>query len=334
MVLPDGTSLASVSRVKEPPGPISLDDVQAETVDFLWHPYIPLRKLTLCEGDPGLGKSWLTLAIATALSQGRGLPGKGEFDRQVTLVMSAEDGLEDTIKPRLEKLGAACEYIFALKELFVLNDSGLSYLDRAVKRISPSLVVIDPLFAYFDRKSDINQANQTRAIMARLARLAESNNCAILAIRHLTKGNRSKSIHRGIGSIDLTAAARSVLLVGSDPDESFHRALVHIKSNLAPIGDSLGFEIKEGAFYWKGRSDLTADQILAPEPTSEERSALNEAVDFLEELLSNGPVESREAKRQARAAGIVVRTIWRTKRILSKKEGTQWYWHITPHARA
>jgi len=307
---------------------INLGSVQSEKVSFLWHPYIPKGKVTILEGDPGLGKSWITLAIATALSLGKGLPGVDQFEPQNILVLNAEDGLADTIKPRLEAMGADSNRVYAFPHVLTFNHQGLEKLEKYVTEIKPGLVSIDPLFAFFGEKRDINQANQTRSVMAALGKIAEKADCSMLAVRHLTKGTRSKSIHRGIGSVDLTAAARSVLLVGADADNQFVRAMVHIKSNLAPMGPAIGYEIREGAFYWTGTSKLTAEQILAPEPTAEERSALDEAVDFLQDLLSGGPVESGIAKQKARNAGVSERSLWRTKKFKTYKEGTKWYWSL------
>ena len=167
--------------------------------------------------------------------------------------------------------------------------------------------------------------------MARLSRLAESNNCAILAIRHLTKGGRGKSIYRGIGSIDLTAAARSVLLIGADPNKEpgvTKSVVLHIKHNLTGQGQALGFEIREGAFYWTGKSDATAGEILAPEPSPEEVSSMEEALAFLQEALDDGAVKSAVLDGQRRVLGISERTFRRAKKQLgvkSIKKGNEWY---------
>jgi len=169
-------------------------------------------------------------------------------------------------------------------------------------------------------------------VMARLARLAEDNDCAIIAIRHLTKGGRGKSIYRGIGSIDLTAAARSVLLVGTDPNtpepDVTKSVILHIKHNLTRQGQALGFEIKEGVFYWTGKSDATAGEVLAPEPSPEEVSSVEEAVMFLQEALSDGPIKSAVIDGQRRALGISERTLKRAKQQLGVKavrRGEGWY---------
>jgi hypothetical protein len=216
---------------------ICLADVVPEHVDFLWHPYIPKGKLTLIEGDPGVGKSWLICAIATATAAGDGPSGWVQDVPGNVLMLSVEDGLADTIRPRLDAMRANVKRIFALQGALILNDSGLLRLESEIIDYRPTLVAIDPLVAYLGAGVDLHRANETRAVMSRLAILAEKYHCAIVAVRHLTKGGKDKAIYRGIGSIDFTAACRSVLLVGSDPDDTSRRAVVHIKSNLSEKGE-------------------------------------------------------------------------------------------------
>ncbi|MCH7681797.1 AAA family ATPase, partial [candidate division KSB1 bacterium] len=220
---------------------VNLSTVQSEKVEFLWHPRIPLGKVTLIEGDPGVGKSWLTVAIATAVSLGRGLPDCESCEPGNVLILSAEDGLSDTIKPRLESFGANCKRISAPSEPFTLDQKGFNLLSQFIQKCSPRLVIIDPLVAYMGGKIDLHKANETRSIMSQMARLAERNKCSIVAVRHLTKGGKTKGIYRGLGSIDITAACRSVLLVGCDANNPNERGVVHIKSNLAKLAAPIGY---------------------------------------------------------------------------------------------
>lgn len=164
-----------------------------EEVKWLWRPYIPRGKLTLSEGDPGIGKSWKALALATAVSNGRGLPGETrQREPETVLLLTAEDGLADTIRPRLDALGADVERVHAIYGYAVLDDEGLAELERHISDVNPALVIIDPLVAYMGAGIDINKANQVRSITAKLATLAEKHGAAILAVRHLTKGSRDK----------------------------------------------------------------------------------------------------------------------------------------------
>ena len=312
-----------------------LADVKPEHVSFLWHPYIPKGKLTLIEGDPGVGKSWLTCAIATAVAEGSGPSGWMENTPGKVLMMSVEDGLADTIRPRLDSMRADVTRIEAIEGPLIFNDAGLLRLEAEIIEVRPVLVIIDPLVAYIGAGVDINKANETRAIMARLAIIAEKYSCAIIAVRHLTKGGKDRAIYRGIGSIDFTAACRSVLLVGYDPDDEARRAVVHIKHNLTEQGSAIGYEIKAGCFYWTGVSDLTASRILASANGEERVSAIKSAEDFLREVLSEGPQPAKEIQKEAREAGIAIITLNRAKQTLGVKaikegrpgeKGQRWLW--------
>jgi len=298
-------------------GAVSMADVKPESVKWLWHPRIPLGKLTLIDGDPGLGKSFITAAISSAVSTGRALPGEQSANPARVLLMSAEDGLADTVRPRLDALGADCSMITALSKRVTLDHAGCVEVHNLLEVEKPKVVIIDPLFAYTGAKVDIHKANETRDVMTRLSRLAEHHECAILCVRHLTKSGRDKSIYRGIGSIDLTAACRSVLLVGADVNDRSRRAIVQIKNNLAPLADPIGYSLDEGRFTWTGVSDLTADQILASEETAAESFPIEEAVEFLTVLLSSGPTNQKDVKTAAQKAGISEKTLYRAKKKLN-----------------
>ncbi len=291
-------------------------NVKAEKVNWLWKPYIPRGKVTLVEGDPGIGKSWVSLAIATGVTLGAGIPGQELTEPSNVVIASAEDGLGDTIRPRLDTMSADVNRIFAIDGALTLDENGFTLLESYLVRKHPALLIIDPLVAYLGAGVDIHRANETRAVMSQLARLAEKFDVAILAVRHLTKGGMSKAIYRGLGSIDFTAACRSVLLAGCDSENPQNRALVHIKSNLAMAGPAIGYELRGGGFYWTGDSDLTATRILAAEDTGDGKSARDEAADFLRDELRDGPVEAAQVWRDAREAGLSEITVKRAKAIL------------------
>jgi putative DNA primase/helicase len=296
---------------------VCLADVAPQSVDWLWKPYLPLGKLALIEGDPGLGKSWLTCAIATAVSRGFGLPGLAVAEPRNVLLMSAEDGLADTIRPRLDSMGADAKKIFAINDPLTFDEAGLIRIEAALATYRPTLVIIDPLVAFIGARVDIHRANETRTVMAKLAGLAERYACAIVGVRHLRKSSSDRAIYRGAGSIDFTAACRSVLLVGADPNDKTRRAVVHIKSNLAAIGESIGFDIDEHGFAWTGISDLTADDVLSPASNSQEASALDEAKEFLREMLATGPQLVSEIQKEAKSAGVNLRTLRRARESLA-----------------
>jgi hypothetical protein len=322
---------------------VRMADVQAEEVRWLWPPYVPLGKLTILEGDPGLGKSWVTCALAAAVSRGKGLPGAEPFEPGNVLMLSAEDGLADTLRPRLDAVGADVSRVFALSEPLTFDAAGLLRLEAAIIEYSPLVVVIDPLFAYTGGKVDIHRANECRAVSAPLAAIAERQGCALLAVRHLGKSRGGgHALNAGIGSIDFVAAARSVLLVGQDPDEPSKRAIVHTKHNLTPPGDAVGYMLDCGQFFWTGASDLTAGRILAAAQDDEERGSISEAVDFLKVALCDGGRDAKAIETEARQAGINHATLRRAKTrlgIKSHKVGMpgahfqKWVWELPEGAQ-
>jgi hypothetical protein len=316
---------------------VRMADVQPETVRWLWHPYIALGKLTILEGDPGLGKSWLTCALAAGVSRGY-LPGVEPFELGRVLMLSAEDELGDTLRPRLDSVGADVSRIFALAGAVTFDAAGLIQLEAAIIEYGPKLTVIDPFFAFTGGEVDINRANECRAISAPLAAIAERQGCAIVAVRHLGKSKGSgHALNAGIGSIDFAAAARSVLLVGQDPDEPGKRAIVQIKNNLAPHGEAVGYKLEAGQFYWTGASDLTAGRILAAATDEEERGSIGEAVDFLRVALSDGGRDAKAIETEAKQAGVNPATLRRAKMKLGVRShrvgmpGThyqKWVWEL------
>lgn len=317
--------------------PVRLADVDPEPVTWLWYSWLPLAKLSLLEGDPGQGKSYLTAAIAAALSVGRGLGGSPDlFEPRRTLICSAEDGLADTLRPRLDLMDDAnLDLIFAHPWAIDLSTlEGRRDLALAIGKVRPSLVVIDPLVAFVGGSTNTFRANEVRAVLEPLAEMAEEHRCAILAVRHLTKGQAGRSLYRGQGSIDFSAAARSVILAGS-AGESDERAMVQIKNNLAACAPALGYAIAEdGRFLWNGSSGLTAEDLLSP-TSGEERLASTEAADFLADLLSTGPLAAVDVLAEAKKAGICEQTLKRTKRRLGVRsvrkgfgKGACYFWQL------
>jgi putative DNA primase/helicase len=259
--LPDNDSAEGDPHARRPVL-ISMADVEPEPVTWLWEPYIPLGKVTILEGDPGEGKTWLALTIAAAVSCGR-TPYSGEPRSPADVIyLTAEDGLGDTLRPRLEVSGADLTRIHCLTGWASTMDDGkevsgcvtladVELLEQVLADRRPALLVIDPLQAYIGAQVDIHRANETRPILTGLAVLAARYGCAILIIRHLSKASQDRAVYRGLGSIDFSAAVRSVLMAGKNPerpaDTSSH-VMAHAKSNLAPIGESLTYETREGRF--------------------------------------------------------------------------------------
>lgn len=301
--------------------------IKPEEVDWIWYPYIPRGKVTLLEGDPDLGKSWLTMAIASHITKGKRFPLTGHRIEGTVMMMSAEDGLADTIRPRFDLLQADTSRIFCYDTAVTFDPDGADLVEEQIEKYKPTLVVIDPLVAYLGGSVDLHKANETREVMARLAKLAERQAVAVLAVRHLTKGSRDRAIYRGIGSIDLTAAARSILLVGRDPDDEFGRVLCHIKSNLAPKGDSFKYELRREVkppFRWGETTQLTPADLFKIEkaPSASEYTA---ARDFLIDKLKKEPQPTATVMRDAEARGISVKMLSRVAQDLGvKRSSTHW----------
>lgn len=316
----------------------AIADIPREEIRFLWHPYIPLGRLSLLSGDPGVGKSWITQAIAAAVSTGKALPGFIETDPAKVLLLTAEDGLGDTVRPRLESMGADLDRILAVEIATSLTGEGLAILEDVIKEYEPLLVIIDPLVAYMGAKVDMHRANEARAVMAPLARAAERYGCAILGVRHLRKGTGGRPIYAGIGSIDFTAAVRSEIMAGSDPENPAVRAIAHVKCNVAAHGASIGYTIDDGVFGWTGKSILTAERMLASADQGA-LSAADEAEAFLRDLLAAGPIACEEVEAEARGAGVSPSTLKRAKRNLGvkskrhsepgeKRGKGEWFWSL------
>lgn len=309
------------------PALVRVADVEPEDVEWLWFPYIPLGKLTLLDGDPGTGKSWLTLQLAAAVTRGWPLPGQdgvptGAREPANVILLAAEDGAGDTIRPRLDRAGADLERVLLLtgsreepgQPIFLA--SHLDVLDAACQQVRPALIVVDPLQAFLGADVDLHRANETRPVLAVLARLAERHRCAVLVVRHLSKSPEGRALYRGLGSIDLAAAARSVLLVAPHPDNRKLRVLAHVKSNLVEAGVSLTFAIGPTGFEWVGTENIQADRLLGPPTDPDEKSRLEEAVEFLRQMLADGPVPAREIEQAAKEAGITTMTLRRAKEVL------------------
>jgi len=248
---------------------LRFSEVDPVAVRWLWYPYIPLGKITLLEGDPGLGKTYLSLALAASVSKGYGLPGKTtRSDPGRTIIFTAEDDIADTLRPRMDRTNGTVPdltLIYAFKDVLTLStNSGLSDMTYILNFIKPTLVILDPLVAYMGSEVDLNRANETREVMADLKELAEKFSCAIVPIRHLTKGARDQVIYRGIGSIDIIAAARSALLIQQDKREAKKDSgsgtkrvdipgqivMIHTKSNVGPKGIPRKYTILKDQFNW------------------------------------------------------------------------------------
>lgn len=320
---------------------VKFSDIEPEDVSWLWEPYIPLKKLTMLEGDPGQGKTYLMLAIAAAITQGYSLPNQHgrvpppTMDWGTVLYMSAEDDLADTLVPRAITTGAEPSRILSVKgwssggDVEVFSFAHLSLLKEAIGDIKARLVIIDPLQGFIGEKVDVHRTNEVRPIMTQLKNIAEYHRCAILLIRHLNKGV-GKALYRGQGSVDFTAAARSVLVVAESLEDDTKKVLAHEKSSLAPKGASLIFQITSEGFRWCGTSPVTADDLVSQQPVKHQHQR-RAAMEWLHDSLSDGEQLAQTIIDEAAANNIAEKTLRRAKtdlRVVAFQKERHWYWKL------
>ena len=284
------------------PGVI-LSSIEPEEVEWLWEPRIPLGKITVIDGDPGNGKSALTTDLGARLTVGRPFPdGKG-CEPAGVVIMNAEDGLADTIRPRVDAAGGDSSRIVSLatvedgedgEERHVSIPEDIAIIEAAIKRVSAKLVIIDPLMAFLSGGSNAHKDQDIRRALAPLARTAERTGVAVVLVRHLNKASGGNPLYRGGGSIGIIGAARSGLLVGVHPEDETLRVLAGQKSNLSPMPESLAYRIATGAngaarIEYAGASTANADALLRT-PTRSRRARRSDR---------GGRVLARRAERRA-----------------------------------
>ena len=319
---------------------INMEQVEIEKIDWLLYPFIPFGKVTIVQGDPGEGKTTMVLQIIAKLTKGEAvlpsgsdepaLEGKTMALEPVNVIyQTAEDGLGDTIKPRLLSAGADCSRVMVIDD----DDQALTMMDarleEAIIQTKARLVVLDPIQGFLGAAVDMHRANEIRPLMKRIAVLAEKYHCAIILIGHMNKNSNGKSSYRGLGSIDFQAAARSVLIVGRIKDEPEIRVVCHVKSSLAPEGKSIAFRLdKDTGFEWIGEYDISADDLLSGDNRGQK---IHAAKEFLKEILASGSVAQTKVAEEAESRRIKKKTLWNAKKELeidSVKIGNQWFWML------
>lgn len=329
------------------------DIIERET-SWLHYPYLPARAVVSMEGNPGEGKSWVSLALAASVSLGKfpftfsdGRPMAEQEGRDLSepanvLHINVEDDPEETIKKRLRILGADCSRVFLIQGVrrYLKNgDKVLRFtvdqipaLEQSIMKHSARLVILDPIQAYLPKGADMNKAESVRPLMDGLMQMARRTGCTVLIVRHFGKRMTETSLYKAIGSIDFAACVRSVLIVGLYPKEKdslslYERgAVTHAKSNVGSKGLSLDFELRQDQFAWIGTSTATANDFTGPkadEKKEEEEGALQDAKKFLQELLAFGPTERSVVLEEGKKIGMTERTLERAARRLGvKKERT------------
>ena len=326
----------AVYGLKEPPQEetveiIRMSEVDTQTVEWLWEPYIPFGKVTIVQGNPGEGKTTFALRLAAACTNRKPFPHMAVHEPFNVIYQTAEDGLGDTIKPRLMEAEADLDRILVIDE----SKQGLSLSDerieRAIRQTGARLIILDPIQAYVGEKTDMNKANEIRPMFRRLAEIAERTGCAVILIGHLNKAAGGQSAYRGLGSIDFRAAARSVLLIGRVKREPNVRVIVHDKSSLAPEGKPIAFCLDpETGFSWIGEYDITADELLSG-AGGNTATKTEQAERLILDLLADGKeLASEDLVKAAAEAGISERTVQNAKRNMggvlgARRVGGQWY---------
>lgn len=256
---------------------VRLSDVVREQVQWLWSSRIPMGRVTLLDGDPGLGKSTLTLDIAARVTNGGLFPDGDRAPLGNVVVLSAEDGLGDTVRPRLEAAGADLSRIIAVKAIRRSSGGYESPPDirndiDAIARIvteETRLLIVDPLMAYLPDNVNPNRDHEIRRCLLPLSSFAQRMNVAVLLVRHLKKNDHGHgALYAGGGSIGISGAARSVLMMGQDPDNPLRRVVAAVKTNLCAMPPSLAFVIEPAddgtpTLAWEMYPvEISADQLL------------------------------------------------------------------------
>jgi hypothetical protein len=310
-------------------GLVLVADVDREQVRWLWPGRIPLGKLITLDGDPGVGKSTLTLTIAAKVTTGSPFPDGARPERADVILLSAEDDIGDTIRPRLEAAGADLSRAWVLPDVHPEGEpprppelpADLFLLEDLVKQKAAALVIIDPLMAFLAGQVDSHKDQDVRRVLASMGYMAARTGAAVVVVRHMRKGAGS-ALEKGSGSIGIAAAARAGLLVAPDPEDEDRRILAMTKSNLAKKLDALAYRLVNDEQYgvarvvWDGTSRHTANDLVRPRVDEEEAPALAEAVRVLKEILADGPLPAGNVKRQAATAGVAERTLQRARHAL------------------
>ena len=332
---------------------INMESVKVEQIEWLLYPFIPFGKVTIIQGDPGEGKTTMVLQIIAKLTRGEPILLKQQSQKEAqkdseenlkqkvlsqdnpiqpvnVIYQTAEDGLGDTIKPRLLAAGADCSRVLVIDD----REQPLTMLDvrleEAIMQTKARMVVLDPIQGFLGTDVDMHRANEIRPLMKRVGVLAEKYHCAIILIGHMNKNSNGKSSYRGLGSIDFQAAARSVLIVGRLKDEPETRVMCHVKSSLAPEGKSVAFRLdKETGFQWIGEYDISADDLLSGDARGQKSRIAKE---FLLDILADGGMAQKKIEEEASKQGIKKKTLRNAKQELeidSVKRGNQWFWILS-----
>ena len=316
---------------------VKASEIEPKEVKWLWYPYIPVGKVTLLQGDPGDGKSKLMLSIAALLSKGEPLPfTETEENEPMTIIyQTTEDDADDTVVPRFNSAGGNGENLIFIKE----DEKSLSFGDNrireAIEMYHAKLLILDPMSSYIGESCSMNNANETRAEFNHLIAVAKDTGCAIVIIAHMNKMRDTNPLYRTNGSIDIAGAARSILAItrtanSANPAE---RYLVQVKSNLAPMGSAILFEVADKGVNFLDELEMTAEDAFAAtaprmgRPNDREEAATA----FIRSLLDGGRQLASDCEAKLEGAGFKKSTYKKAKKkagVHSVKDGFAWYWTL------
>lgn len=318
-----------------PTGPVTvtLSSVMPELVTWVWPGRLPGGKISVLDGDPSVGKSTMAVDWAARVSTGTPWPDGSPCVAGDVLVMSAEDGLADTIRPRLDAAGGDADRVHSLRAIHFRDDDGnlreraitladTDVIEQAVRRHHARLVIVDVLMAYLPTGTDSHKDQDIRTVLARVAAVAEDTGCCVLLLRHMNKTSGGNVLYRGGGSIGIVGAARAAYVAAPDPDDDTgtKRVLACTKNNLAPMPASLAYQLTPASngtasVSWQGETATSAATLLSVLSSSDERTERDEAVEWLLAYLEHhgGTVKRAEAIRDAKRDGIAQRTLERAR---------------------
>ena len=287
------------------------EDIEQTSVDWLWFPYIPFGKLTIIQGNPGEGKTYFAMMLTAACTNRKLFPNMEDIEPFNVIYQTAEDGMGDTIKPRLVEAGADLSRVMVIddtEEALTLSDDRI---EKAVRQNQVRLVIIDPVQAFIGADVDMNRANEVRPVFRKLGMIAEKTGCAIVLIGHLNKSSGTQSTYRGLGSIDIMAAVRSLIFIGKVRKDPTTRVLIHEKSSLAPPGETMAFKLgDEEDFRWVGAYEISADELLDGKEGKATETKLERGRKLIMELLADKKeISIRELDEKAKEQGISGRTM-------------------------
>ncbi len=300
-------------------------DIEQTSVEWLWFPYIPFGKLTIIQGNPGEGKTYFAMMLTAACTNRKLFPNMEDIEPFNVIYQTAEDGMGDTIKPRLVEAGADLSRVMVIddsEEVLTLSDDRI---EKAVRQNHVRLVIIDPVQAFIGADVDMNRANEVRPVFRKLGMIAEKTSCAIVLIGHLNKSSGTQSTYRGLGSIDIMAAVRSLIFIGKVRKDPTTRVLIHEESSLAPPGETMAFKLgDEEGFRWVGAYEISADELLDGKEGKATETKLERGAKLIQELLvDKNEISIRELDDKAKEQGISGRTM---RDVRSRMKNELEYW--------